>query len=358
MLKYIKKIISKSTDQRQESGDSSTNLQSENIVINSGISYSDAKEIALDVFSSNFLQLKEEAGAIAKERAENITEGFLLELKKRNPEALLEFNQPAMQDAIFTVQKEYAKSGDKDLGDLLIDLLVDRAGESSRNMPQIILNESLKIAPKLTADQIDILTIHFLIIRAHRASILTLNNFIEHINTICKFSSNLSSERSNYSHMEYLGCGHIRAGSYGDLEGFFRKTYKAMFSQGFSKEEFENNVGNILKYNNILLQNFRDKETLQFRAIDENTLETISKDNNFTDDELKKMTVFFEQTTMSPDEIKKYIVNINNKMSKVFEVWNKAPLNSFEISNVGVAIAHANYRKETGRAIDLSNWIK
>jgi len=97
------------TTQKQGSGDNSTNLQGKEIVINQGISYSDAKEIALDVFKGNFLQLKEEAAIIAQNRAEEITEDFLNHLNDRNPEAIKEFEQPAMQDALFTAQKEYLK---------------------------------------------------------------------------------------------------------------------------------------------------------------------------------------------------------------------------------------------------------
>ena len=118
MLGLIKKMIDKTT-QKQGSGNNSTNLQGKEIVINQGISYSDAKEIALDVFKLNFLQLKKEAADIAQNRAEEITEDFLSHLNERNPEAINEFEQPAMQDALFTAQKEYAKSGDKELGDLL-----------------------------------------------------------------------------------------------------------------------------------------------------------------------------------------------------------------------------------------------
>ena len=43
--------------QKQQSGDSSTNLQGQSIVVSQGISYSDAKEIALDVYKANFLKL-------------------------------------------------------------------------------------------------------------------------------------------------------------------------------------------------------------------------------------------------------------------------------------------------------------
>ncbi|WP_262250451.1 LPO_1073/Vpar_1526 family protein [Parapedobacter soli] len=154
--------------QKQEGGDSSTNLQGHVVNVYQGISYADAKEIALDVFSSNFIQLKNEAAEIAKQRAEEITEALLEKLIERAPDAIEEFKQPGMQDSLFTAQKEYAKSGDKELGDLLVDILVDRANSPERNMMQIILDEALKIAPKLTIEQLDTLTLSFILIRTVR----------------------------------------------------------------------------------------------------------------------------------------------------------------------------------------------
>jgi hypothetical protein len=70
--------------QKQESGDDSTNLQAQSIVVNQGISYSDAKDIALDVYKSNFLQLSQDAAQVARERAEEITDNFLDKLKNEN----------------------------------------------------------------------------------------------------------------------------------------------------------------------------------------------------------------------------------------------------------------------------------
>jgi hypothetical protein len=59
-----------------------------------------------------------------------------------------------MQYAVFTAQREFARSGDDQLGDILVDILVDRTKEPDRSLLQIVLNESLNVAPKLTADQL------------------------------------------------------------------------------------------------------------------------------------------------------------------------------------------------------------
>ena len=126
-------------DQNQESGDNSTNLQGKTIIINQGLSYADAKEIALDVFKSNFLELSAKAAETAKRRAEELVDNFLNELKQRAPESLNKMEDPGMQYAIFTAQKEYAKTGDKDLSKLLVDILVDRSKQEDRDLKQIVL---------------------------------------------------------------------------------------------------------------------------------------------------------------------------------------------------------------------------
>src|SRR5690625_3839510 len=106
------------TKKTQKSGDKSTNIQAEEININQGLSYSEVKEVALDVFKSNFYELSGIAKETARERAETITEEFLQKLNDENPSGFKKADDPDFQHALFTVQKEYARTGDEQLGDL------------------------------------------------------------------------------------------------------------------------------------------------------------------------------------------------------------------------------------------------
>ncbi|KAA6340629.1 hypothetical protein EZS27_011518 [termite gut metagenome] len=146
---------------KQEGGENSTNLQGGTIIVNNGITYQDAKNIALDVFKSNYLELSEKAANTAKTRAEELIDDYIFKLQERTPEAINSMENPGMQYAVFTAQKEYAKTGDKELSDMLVDILVDRATQQERNLKQIVLDESLSIVPKLTSNQLDTLTIIF-----------------------------------------------------------------------------------------------------------------------------------------------------------------------------------------------------
>jgi len=358
MLSLLKKMINKSS-QRQDAGDNSTNLQGQQVIVNQGISYSDAKEIANDVFKANFIELKKEAALIAQERAEEVTEKVISQLSERHPESLNEFETPALQDALFTVQKQYAISGDKDLGELLVDILVDRAAAPKRDMVQIVLDESLGIAPKLTLEQFDTLTLNFLLISTRRLDVKNYDELLAHFRKrVVPFIEKLSDRHSDYTHLEYLGCGHVRAGNYGQLEANLRKTYKAYFSNGFSEEELKEKVGEEANLQGLIIRCFHDANKLQIGVMDEDVLDTVSDRNGIDSETKQKLKQLFETSTKPANEVKKMLVDAIPEMERVFEVWSNSPFNQFELTSVGIAIAHANYRRKIGDTMDLSIWIK
>ena len=343
----------------QEGGDNSSNFQGQTVNVQYGLSYRDVKEIALDVFTSNFLLLKNEAADLAKQRAEEITESFLEKLIEKAPEAIQEFNQPALQDALFTAQKEFAKSGDKELGDLLVDILVDRANAPIRNMVQIVLDESLKIAPKLTIEQIDTVTLNFLLTRTVHNRLRNLQEFNQYLlKSIVPFIENSTKENSSFNFIEYLGCGYIRAGGYGEIEDILLRRYKAFFQKGFSKEEFNNEVGIIEEYSSFLIPCFHDTSKFQLNEMNDQTLQNRIAEKVLNDDQKHKLMSIWNKYSMSKSEIKDYLLTINKSIIKLFDLWQDSSCKKLELTSVGIAVAHANYRRRTGETLDLSEWIK
>lgn len=345
--------------QQQEGGENSSNFQGQVVNVYNGITYKDAREIAIDIFKANFIQLKNEAAEIAKQRAEEITEIFLEKLNEKSPEAILEFQQPALQDALFTAQKEYAKSGDKDLGDLLVDILVDRANTPTRNMMQVVLDEALRTAPKMTIEQLDTITLLFQLTHTRRLTINNLATFKDYfIKYLVPFTDNLTSERSSYNYIEYLGCGHIRAGDYGQLENNLSKTYKAIFQKGFTKEEFEAEVGLLQNYGSLLIPCFHHPEKMQINRMDDTGLEEALNGANFDEEAKGKLRTIFTKYTMNNTEIKEFLISLDPRLEKIFNTWYNSMFKKMELTSVGVAIAHANYRRKIGETMDLSIWIK
>jgi hypothetical protein len=44
-------------------------------------------------------------------------------------------------------------------------------------------------------------------------------------------------------------------------------------------------------------------------------------------------------------------------MAQQFELWDRTPIPNFTLTSVGIAIAHANITKRSGRDFDLSIWM-
>jgi hypothetical protein len=166
--------------QIQKSGDSSLNIQAEQI--NIGLSLEDVRTIAQDVYDANFYRLSGVAKEIAKDRAENILNKFLIELKDKNPEGFNMAQDPDFQSALFNVQKEYAKTGDDELGDILVDILIARTKETTRNIKQIVLNECIETAPKLTKNQYATLSIISLLRYTMSLDVTGFADFKKYIN--------------------------------------------------------------------------------------------------------------------------------------------------------------------------------
>ena len=346
--------------QEQKSGDNSTNIQARDVSI--GISYADAKLIALDVFEANFLKLSEEAYKVGHERANNFTDAFLKNLSERNPQAIASTSDPDMQYALFTAQREYARSGDKELSDVLVDILVDRASHSERSLIQIVLNESLTTAPKLTVGQFDVLSLVFILKRIRRTYIGNLSEFAQHylsslVPFITPFIQELKNNSSIFPHLEYAGCGTVQISSIG-IGDIFRQTYPGLFSKGMDKAKVDE-----LLMQGDLTQEFigicqHDNNLFQINALDKDTIEVECRKAGFDDAKTEKISDLQDQYLMSSEEIETYIESALPALVPLLDAWHNSPLRSFNLTSVGIAIAHANIRRKTQANYDLSIWIK
>ncbi len=160
----------------QRSGDNSTNIQAE--IVQVGISYSEARTIAEDVYRQNALSLARDAADIAEARVSRLHDRFLEKLRTSKSEAPAELSSPDFQYALFEAQKAYAKVGGQESLEILTDLLVKRSSESGESTLQITLNESIQIVGRLNQQHIAAITLSFLLRHADfRAT--TFDDFVQ-----------------------------------------------------------------------------------------------------------------------------------------------------------------------------------
>ncbi len=348
---------------KQKTGNNSTSYQAQNIVINQGPSEQQVREIALNVFKDNFIELSDIAKNTARSRAEEITNDFVIKLQKENPDALNKAQDPDFQDALFNVQKEYAKSGDKELGYLLVDLLTDRTRHNQRTIAEIVLSESIKTAPKLTEDQLAALATIFFFRYSKNKGITNQDNLGQFWDKhIQHFLEKLSKNNSCYTHLQFTACGSLGPSITPNLslENIMKENYQGLFLKGFDQQEITSKeiILSEKDFKIFFIPCLNDNQKLQVNALDKQTLEEKLKFHNIAEENKTKINSLFELNKMSEEEIKAKCINIRPYMNKLFDIYDDTGMRNFNLTSVGIAIGHANIKRLiAGKFADLSIWI-
>lgn len=202
-----------------QAGDESTNiLDSENVTVNNtqhyGLSYADAKEAALDVFKNNFYELSGEAASTAVKRVEEFTEKLLKKMQEDQENLLNSFKDPDVQYGLFEAQKSFARMGNNEMEDLLVNLLIERTKIKDESFAKIVLNEALTIIPKLTSKQIDTLTTIYLFkyLNFKPGFKIDFDHYLQFLSPFI-VNEDLSNSEMFYRHLQYSGCLSLGTGS-------------------------------------------------------------------------------------------------------------------------------------------------
>ncbi len=344
-------------DQSQKSGDSSFSIQAKTISITTGITYSEAKEIALDVFKTNFIQLKGEALQLVDARAEELLTSYLEKLQNEKPGAIGAMADPDVQYAIFESQKAYARSGKKELGDLLVDILVERTKRNDEELKKIVLNECIEAAPKLTESQINVLTLRFLICHTQKNDIATISDFHNYfVDYVKPFCNKLTRHISDYQHLNYTGCASISMGS-NDLHGILSKTYQGLLTKGFDQKELDSQTLSEDQKKKLIIPCLRDPSKFQLNTRAEEEFTEKAKEAGLTDGQ-RDTLLSFNRRVLSTGELDTELIKADPIMQDFISCWRKSQFKSMDLTSVGIAIAVANVKKTIGESIDLSIWIK
>lgn len=345
---------------RQKSGNNSENLQVNGDVI-IGINATEARQIAIDVFKANYYEFSEKAAKKALERAEEITDKFISKFYDEIPDQVKKLDEPSIQSSIYNTQKEYAKSGDSILEEQLLELLIERINSKENSLKKIVLDEALLILPKLTKHQIDFLTLIVSTLNMNQSDIDSVDSFEKYVREkIVNFYNIDIKSYSFYRHLLFTGCCSVlgEGSSYKPLEQIFKDRYKAIFSKGFSKEDYEKEFD---EYERDLLNPFvmpclHNPNLNQFNPLNDAVF-----DYEIEQQVLKKVgekaKQFQDKFLFNDNELITYLISINPIMTNILEDWKSKDFKTTNVTSVGIAIALMNYNNKTGENIDFDKFF-
>jgi hypothetical protein len=319
----------------------------------------EVRQIALDVFRSNFLDLRGIAEDVARARAEHITEEFLRKLEEKSPAGLAQGADPDFQRSLFNAQSEYACSGDKDLEEVLVDLLVDRADHAHQGLQTIVLNEAIKVVPKLNPGQRRTLALTFLL-RHTRVTVpeLSLDQFYTlWMRQIVAVGRDVPTDAISYQHIEYVGAGTVGIGSV-SIGNALRQSAAGWFTKGFIEADVPENLHGYLSDSRIVKPCLRDPQRLQLTQMAQDPSARSEAFKEAIDEsERDGVSALLDTGLMAEAEIREELVARVPDLQEVVEAWDNSNLSSLQLTSVGIAIGHGYWRRIMGVAAPLDVWI-
>jgi hypothetical protein len=345
----------------QEGGEYSQNIQVAGNVsnVNIGITATEARQIAIDTFKANCYELSEIANATLLKRVEEITEKIIKEYYQKAPHQIHKFQDPGVQYSLINVQKEYGKTGDADLKDYLTEAFLQRINSPERSLKQIVLDEAISILPKLTNEQINILTLIVSAIYLNHYDVLDKENFkhlIKH--RILDFYSPVEKE-TFYTHLQYTGCCVLlsEGATYKPLTEIYKMRYTAFFSKGFTDVELDAIFGaDKPKLYPIIIRHVFDNSLLQFDALNENVLNSKIEQNGLND--LQQKIIQLNNSKLMDDiEITNFLNGIDARFSQLSRDWSQTELKNIKPTPVGSVIGALNYNKKMSKNVDIGTFL-
>jgi hypothetical protein len=344
--------------QRQAGDKESANLQAgRDMTIYQGPSIEEVRGIALDVFRSNFLDLRGIAETVARDRAEQITEQFLEKMERASPNGVPAGADPDFQNSLFNAQREFACSGEADLAEVLVDLLVDRAGHTDRGLQTIVLNEAIVAVPKLSAGQRRALGLAFLIRHTSTAvRTLSVDQFYEsYVSQLAAVGRDLPTDSLSFQHIEYVGAGSVTVATL-SIPGALAQTATGWFTRGFTEEEVPEELRQFLGDDRFFKPCLRDGSRFQLTRMLK-TDKLGEAEEALDEAQATALAALLGKGAMDEAEIRGELVTRSPQMADVLEAWEGSDLKSMQLTSVGMAIGHGYWRRVSDSSTPLDIWI-
>lgn len=343
------------TDQSQTGGMGSTNTQIGHISM--GMSYSDVRDIAKDVFRDNFLLLKGDAKEAMETRVAELRDAIIERLKEENIHELAGFAHPEKQSALFDAQKGFALSGDGDLKTMLVDTIAKLAREPERSLKSIVLQEAIKTMPSLTRRQVNAIALSFMLrsVGFHGAG--TLEAVIKNYELgVGGPTADIEVSGGDFRHLEFTRCGVVEITELSFMP-LLRDLYPGLVSVGMSEDLVHERFGAIAIPTGGLMRSLWQPGNWQIAAVNQTVLDEKSKSGGWTSEQEAILLEILRSYPMDDTAMRTALIDISAFASRLLEVWDNTSLKSMKLTSVGIAIAHSHCSSNGLSLPDLEIWI-
>lgn len=345
--------------QDQRVGDNSTAIQSQrDTIINQGLATDQILQV--QAFVSEQIRAGLAIAGDTVERRIATFEGMILDrfskMDKVHQEA---FADPDYQYVLKSAQTSFARSGDQESGEILVDLVAERAKHSKRSRLQLSLDEAVERAERLTSEEFAELALLFLILHTKYLGGLELSQLAALLNkSVGPLLAKVSTGRTSYQYLVAQGCVSSSIGSH-DIMTFLKANYPRALMKGFTEQQLNQHLPAEWQgaLNGFIRPSPHGGGLLQFGPDTKELLAAAAAEKLPDLGAINNVWALYEGTAMSQEEFVAATKGEFPEVGKLFELWNSTPLRNMQLTSVGIAIGYAHARKVSDIRADIGIWI-
>lgn len=341
-----------------------------------GLQIKDVVPLVHDLVKSELEVCKLQAENTVLRRFNEFTASLESELDKKVSDKISRFAEPAMQFATREATVGYLKSGDPEEREALIDLLIERIKEEERTSKQFLIDEAIKVLPKLSRENLAVLILITYAKLRITGNIQALDNWIKCLNPILDilpqanrldieylvqadcvsssiFEQNenwIEQNRKNYPLVFVSPIDASNSNVFMDKYGINIDGDAVTFSPPFNKINQLITLVNMLKFN-------RDGTITPLLLKQDEYANILKKaDLSFMQSDFDELLSHAE--VVSDEKISSYYEQFHPNWTIAIKLLNERPINSFSLKPVGAYIGSRQLTKLYGKEIDLNLFFK
>ena len=248
-----------------------------------------------------------------------------------------------------------SRSSSEELHKNLSSLIAQRINNDNADLKRIVYDEAISTIGKLTADQLKIITLCYLLKYTSCNGIISWEAYKKYLDLHIKPFLVFKNTNAEFQHIEYTGCGSMEIVSW-DIVDIYKQQYSFLFSNLIEKEQIDNlEVSDEIKKEIVTLDPKEDKYFIRLKNKTE--LEKYLKEKKIDEETTKKLVSIYESHIKSNDEIKREIVEKTNTGKELIELWEKSNIKQLSLTSVGIVIGASYFEQIIGEKIDINIWI-
>lgn len=345
---------------------------------NNGLQIGDVIPLVQALVKSELEVCKLQAENTVLLRFDEFTKSLESELDKKVSDKISRFAEPAMQFAAREATLGYLKSGDSEDREALIDLLIERVKEKERTSKQFLIDEAIRTLPKLSRENVAVLTLITYAKLCVTGNMQALENWIKCLDSILDIVPRIN--RLDIEYLVQADC--VSSSVFGQSEDWIeqnRKNYPLAFVSpidvSISKEFMEKYGINFDEERDAIL--FSPPSNTPNHAITLSQILKFNKDGTITPlllkqdnyvDVLQKSGLGSMQADIkellshldmvSNEKINSYYEKFHPNWPIAIKLLNERPINSFSLKPVGAYIGSRQLTKLYGKEVDLNLFFK